>query len=778
MILFFLVIIKYIWERFFVRLKIMNQTFYYFVTILMIYGSIIFAKDCFSKGKLFTGISTLQQSGWDLVNGNLIQFNNNGAWCWYQDERAIVDQEKNKLIIGSLANKSGVGGSPRDGDVEVNFFDLYNRYSSIVTLKKNLISYGAGDDHNAPALLLLPDGAYLVMYAGHNNDNYSFYRIYNDNNWSTEQSFDWSTIPGGTDFATTYSNLFYLENDKRLYNIVRGYARSPNMMVSNNMGSTWSYGGLITEPDITIGYVNGYFKYSSNGIDRIDFICTEHHPRDYNTSIYHGYLKNGQSFKSDGTLMDSDISDKFAPKPADFTKVFATNTVVRDTIMTRCWTIDLQIYQDNTIATIFKARANNSETDHRFFYSRFNGTNWITTYLGKAGSKLYNSEQDYTGLGALDPNNPEVLYISTTFDPTTNENLGIHEIFKGTTEDNGLSWSWTAITQRSIRDNLRPIVPAWDKDHTALLWWRGTYNSSQNFDAAVVGIIESSSDIFIPMHYMDAGAANTKFSDGTPLTFTGPDSGKGATDNQWHLRIGYGNGGNVLTSAEAEGEDAPVLKTTVSVNQAGVYDVWVNFWANPEYDWRIKAGFSINKMQLFRQMACQQVKSGSHDVALVLTGGGNTFLYQAYLGRIRIIDDCGFEVFVDDEAIQTGTENTQVGDIARTWYDGISYNRLEDLSITRDLEGGYMPEGFTLEQNYPNPFNSATTITFSLLKHTHINLKIYNILGQEIATLVNQEMNSGIHRISWKAQNLSSGIYFYKLTGSNFSQVKKMVLLQ
>ena len=71
------------------------------------------------------------------------------------------------------------------------------------------------------------------------------------------------------------------------------------------------------------------------------------------------------------------------------------------------------------------------------------------------------------------------------------------------------------------------------------------------------------------------------------------------------------------------------------------------------------------------------VDEGDHETPLVLTGSDSTFLYQAYLGRIEAAADDTFEVLVDDEAIETGQENTPAGDRVRTWYDGISYARVD-----------------------------------------------------------------------------------------------------
>lgn len=728
------------------------------------------------------GTAGYSQEARDLVKGNLIQFNDNGAWSWYQDERAVVDRTGGKLIVGSDASNNGVGGQPREGDVEAVLFDFQTGSSQRFTLKEgNPIFYA--DDHDAPAFLVRPDGKYLAMFAAHFSDSTSHYRIYSDGAWGAEQIFNWKTQrPGGVNFQTTYSNLFYLTAENRVYNIVRGHDRSPNFMVSSDMGDSWSYGGMLTNPDQSIGYVNGYFKYWSNGVDRIDFICTEHHPRDYNTSIYHGYIKNGQSFKSDGTLMDSDIFDSNAPLPATFSQIFTASTVIEGMTMTRCWTIDVQSYEDGTVATIFKTRVNDTtppsnNPNHAFFYARFDGSSWTSTYLGQAGLKMYNSEQDYVGLGALHPNDPNTIYLSTPFNPRDNTNLNVREIFKGVTVDNGATWAWTPITQKSVRNNFRPIVPAWGENNTALLWWRGTYLSAQNYDAAVVGLIERHSETVGLMSYVDAIAANTFFADGSPLAATGPDANQGADDDKWHERTGFGNGNSVLTSAEVSGENAPVLKTRSIVSEAGTYEVWANFWANPTADWRIKAGLAENGMQIFRQMACKQVEAGDHDAALVLTGSGNTFLYQAYLGRVQVSANDTVRVFVDDEPIQTGTTGTRIGNTARTWYDGISYAKV-NTTVVSVAEHQEIPGEFSLGQNYPNPFNPMTTITFSLPKAVHVNLKIYNLLGREVATLVDQQMLAGAHHVTWNAQDMPSGVYFYKLTVGDYSKLKKMIAIK
>ena len=95
------------------------------------------------------------------------------------------------------------------------------------------------------------------------------------------------------------------------------------------------------------------------------------------------------------------------------------------------------------------------------------------------------------------------------------------------------------------------------------------------------------------------------------------------------------------------------------------------------------------------------------------------------------------------------------------------------------IKNNIQPETFSLNQNYPNPFNPNTTISFSLVDMEFVSLKIYDILGREIKTLINnEEMESGTYEIDFDANNLNSGIYFYKLTTNNFSEMKKMILVK
>ena len=100
---------------------------------------------------------------------------------------------------------------------------------------------------------------------------------------------------------------------------------------------------------------------------------------------------------------------------------------------------------------------------------------------------------------------------------------------------------------------------------------------------------------------------------------------------------------------------------------------------------------------------------------------------------------------------------------------------MTELSVDEDI---IAPKTFTLEQNYPNPFNPTTTIQFSLNTASPVKLTVFDILGQEVATLVNEYKSVGSHKIQWRANTMPSGVYYYRLEADGFSKTHKMVLMK
>ncbi|MEP7146507.1 MAG: FG-GAP-like repeat-containing protein [bacterium] len=108
------------------------------------------------------------------------------------------------------------------------------------------------------------------------------------------------------------------------------------------------------------------------------------------------------------------------------------------------------------------------------------------------------------------------------------------------------------------------------------------------------------------------------------------------------------------------------------------------------------------------------------------------------------------------------------------------YNAVEGQGIVSGILNGsdILPSKFDLAQNYPNPFNPATVISYRLNVSGHIMLKVYNVLGKEVATLINKLQPAGSYEVTFEAEGLSSGTYFYKLTAGNFSETKTMALIR
>jgi ligand-binding sensor domain-containing protein len=122
------------------------------------------------------------------------------------------------------------------------------------------------------------------------------------------------------------------------------------------------------------------------------------------------------------------------------------------------------------------------------------------------------------------------------------------------------------------------------------------------------------------------------------------------------------------------------------------------------------------------------------------------------------------KLFIDGSYIYAGTVN------------GIVWRRELSQVITSLNDEDEIVNQFVFEQNYPNPFNPNTAIEYSLFENSFVILKVYDMLGSEVALLINEEKAAGKYRVDFDASKLSTGVYIYKLTAGSFSSTKKMLV--
>ncbi|MBK6536453.1 MAG: T9SS type A sorting domain-containing protein [Ignavibacteria bacterium] len=118
-----------------------------------------------------------------------------------------------------------------------------------------------------------------------------------------------------------------------------------------------------------------------------------------------------------------------------------------------------------------------------------------------------------------------------------------------------------------------------------------------------------------------------------------------------------------------------------------------------------------------------------------------------------------------------GKKNIELVNSDNNSIEGVT-GKLTNESITN------IPTEFALGQNYPNPFNPSTTINYELPASNFVTLKIYDLVGKEVMTLVNEKLDAGRYSATFNGSNLASGMYFYKITAGEFTFIRKMVLIK
>jgi hypothetical protein len=422
-----------------------------------------------------------------------VVLNDDGGWCWFQDERALV--VGGRLVFGSVA--AGRFDPSRRGMVEATSVDLATGAATRFRLSATPVEKeGRYDDHDTPAFVARGDGRLVAAWSGHGYDNRILWRVSrrpgDATAWTDERAF----VPSASS-SVTYSNLHRLAGERgRIYDFFRGLDNrfKPSVAWSDDEGETWQAGGVVIDVPAAFRH-RPYVKYASDGRDTVHLAYTEGHPRNFDNSLYHAFYRKGALHRSDGTAIRS-----FAEglrDPVEGTRIFQGDP------RNVAWVTDLELDAEGRPFVAYSVQTGSAGlppgqggADHRYRLARWTGTSWEDREIAFAGSRLYAGEDDYTGGVALVPGDPTRLFISTDVDPSTGTPLlgaadgkRHWEVFRGATADGGRTWRWQALTKGSTADNLRPIVPRTGARDELVLWLRGRYRSYTDYDLEVVGLL-------------------------------------------------------------------------------------------------------------------------------------------------------------------------------------------------------------------------------------------------------------------------------------------------
>lgn len=435
----------------------------------------------------------------DVRTSETFILSDDGGWCWFESPGAL--QHGPLILVGSVA--SGGHDKNRHGNIELHIHDCSTKVTESVILHEQFEL----DDHNGPALLVRPDERLLVLYAKHNTESHNYSRISLADEKPFRQFTPVQLYRPSPSTELTYANLFLLPNESnRIYNFFRGIHGSykPSYLYSDDLGTTWNNGNVYINVPSTQKH-RPYVRYASNERDIVHMVYTEGHPRDYDNNLYHIYYRAGQLYQSDGRKLCTLQTGLESPDQGTL--------IYRGDAKHVAWTVDL-VLDDNEYPVCVYSVQYNSENlpvrqggdDIRYRYARWDGFTWQDYSLAYAGCRLYSGEDDYTGLAAIEPDDVSVVYISTNSNPVNGNPLisrtdgqRHYELFYGKTNDKGKTWMWTALTNDSDLDNLRPMRPqSTDKkssnQYRSLVWLRGKYLSYTDYLQQIVGRVWQISD--------------------------------------------------------------------------------------------------------------------------------------------------------------------------------------------------------------------------------------------------------------------------------------------
>lgn len=401
-------------------------------------------------------------SGTPLSPGDVspVQLTPDGAWCWFQDPRAVYIEGTKVRTYASWVTSHG--------ELQIGAYD--HRHGTVETF--TLKSRWGIDDHNVGSILVLPDRRLMVFYARHNEAGLFCRRTTHPEDitaWDEEVTV--TRMP-----RVTYSHPVYLADERMIYVFWRGETWKPTCATSPD-GIRWSEPRiLVREPGREGGDIRPYLKVVSDGKRTIHCTFTDGHPRDEaHNSVYYVRYEHGVFTRADGSRIGR-WSDLPLRQSACDRVYDARPTGVR------AWVWDIAIDTSGRPAVAYTRLP--SETDHRYHVARWNGSAWEDREVTVAGGWFPQTpagksefESHYSGGIALHPVHPEIAYVSRPVD-------GSFRIEKWVS---GSTW-WQHVLTLSDEGsrNVRPVVPAgYTGPEDLVLWMQGEYIHYTDFHTGI-----------------------------------------------------------------------------------------------------------------------------------------------------------------------------------------------------------------------------------------------------------------------------------------------------
>ncbi len=319
------------------------------------------------------------------------------------------------------------------------------------------------------------------------------------------------------------------------------------------------------------------------------------------------------------------------------------------------------------------------------------------------------------------------------------------------------------------------------------LWLRRYKGPGENLDEAYALAIDSAGNVYVTGYSFGSGI---NYDYATIKYYPNGDTAwvrryDGPTKDDYAKAIAVDNSGCVYVTGFSDSTGSGQDYVTIKYDSAG-NEVWVRRYNGPNNGTDEAIALAIDKSSNIYVTGFSESGSSGMDYATIkYYSNGDTAWVRRYDGPASS-EDFGFAIAVDVSGnsyvtgfISGGTTNSD--------YCTIKYAKAVS-GVEEETGEREKPLDFALSQNYPNPFNPSTTIKFNVQGSKfkvpiHTTLKIYNLLGQKVKTLVDEEKLPGNYTVQWDGKNdsgneVASGIYFYQLKADDFSQPKKMLLLK